>query len=180
MPHPTGLETLERRAGRGERGPRVFAPGDLKLLLLAMLGEQPGHGYDLIRQIENLFEGAYSPSPGVIYPTLNFLEEAELIAGQPQGSKRLYGITDAGRASLADQAIPLEGLRMRIEVSKRALRGHERPAQIHEAVCNLRHALHMHGGRWTPTEIERVSNLLNDTAKAIAAAPADPVQENNP
>ncbi len=92
-------DPFERRPARGERGPRVFAPGDLKLLMLDLLAEQPGHGYDLIRQIENLFDGSYSPSPGVIYPTLNFLEEAELISGQVQGSKRLYAITDAGRSA---------------------------------------------------------------------------------
>lgn len=172
-------DPFERRSGRGERGPRVFAPGDLKLLLLSMLADQPGHGYDLIRQIEALFAGGYSPSPGVIYPTLNFLEEAELIAGQAHGSKRLYGITEAGRASLVDQAVALDGVRMRIEVSKRALRGHDRPAEIHEAVGNLRHALHMHSGRWTPEEILRVRDLLNDTAKAIASGPATPVQEND-
>ncbi|WP_313646514.1 PadR family transcriptional regulator [Pseudomonas sp.] len=175
--HPTH-DPFERRPGRGERGPRVFAPGDLKLLLLSMLAEQPGHGYDLIRQIENLFDASYTPSPGVIYPTLNFLEEAELISGQVQGSKRLYTITAGGRSALVDQAVALEGVRMRIEVSKRALRGHDRPPQIHEAVGNLRHALHMHSGRWTPEEIERVRSLLNDTAKAIACAPADPVKEN--
>ena len=141
-------------------------------LLLALIAEQPCHGYDLIRQIENLFDGSYSPSPGVIYPTLNFLEEAELISGQVQGSKRLYAITDAGRQSLGEQAIALDGVRMRIEVSKRSLRGHDRPAEIHEAVHNLRHALQMHHGRWSPEEILRVRDLLNNTAKAIVDGPA--------
>ncbi len=173
-------DPFERRPGRGERGPRVFAPGDLKLLMLSMLAEQPGHGYDLIRQIENLFEGGYSPSPGVIYPTLSYLEEAELITGAVQGSKRLYAITEAGRAALAEQAVALDGMRMRIEVSKRALRGHDRPPEIHEAVGNLRHALHMHSGRWTPDEIERVRTLLNDTAKAIASGPAALGKEDTP
>jgi DNA-binding PadR family transcriptional regulator len=158
---------------RGERGPRVFAPGDLKLLLLSLLAEQPAHGYDLIRQIEALFSGGYTPSPGVIYPTLNFLEESDLILGEPHGSKRLYRITDAGRSSLAEQAVALDGVRMRIEVSKRSLRVNDRPQAIHEAVHNLRHALQMHAGRWTPEEIERVRTLLNDTAKAIVAGPQE-------
>jgi len=61
-------DPFERRPGRGERGPRVFAPGDLKLLMLALLAEQPGHGYDLIRQIENLFDGATAPAPGLSTP----------------------------------------------------------------------------------------------------------------
>ena len=70
--HGDGHDGFEKRPGRerGGRGPRVFAPGDLKLLLLALIAEQPCHGYDLIRQIEGMFDGAYSPSPGVIYPTL--------------------------------------------------------------------------------------------------------------
>ncbi|MDG9884984.1 PadR family transcriptional regulator [Pseudomonas putida CSV86] len=171
-------EGFERRRERGDRGPRVFAPGDLKLLLLAMLAEQPCHGYDLIRQIEALFDGNYSPSPGVIYPTLTFLEESELIIGEVHGSKKRYQATEAGRESLKEQAVALDGVRTRIEVSKRSLRGHDRPPEIHEAVHNLRHALQMHSGRWNPQEIERVRHLLNETAKAIVAGPlTSPSQE---
>lgn len=168
-----GHDGLEKRPGRerGGRGPRVFAPGDLKLLLLALVAEQPCHGYDLIRQIEGMFDGAYSPSPGVIYPTLTFLEESELITGDAQAGKKRYTVTSAGQSSLADQAVALEGVRMRIDVSKRSLRGHDRPAEIHEAVHNLRHALQLHHGRWTPEEILRVSELLNGTARAIVDGP---------
>jgi DNA-binding PadR family transcriptional regulator len=88
--HGDGRDGFEKRPGRerGGRGPRVFAPGDLKLLLLALIAEQACHGYDLIRQIEGLFDGAYSPSPGVIYPTLTFLEESELISGDAEGGKK--------------------------------------------------------------------------------------------
>ena len=169
--HTAGQDGFEKRPGRerGGRGPRVFAPGDLKLLLLALIAEQPCHGYDLIRQIEGLFDGAYSPSPGVIYPTLTFLEESEMIQGDADGGKKRYTVTDAGRQFLSD-----------IEVSKRSLRGHDRPAEIHEAIHNLRHALQMHHGRWNPAEIQRVRDLLNDTAKAIVDGPvtAQPAQEN--
>ncbi|NUT73656.1 PadR family transcriptional regulator [Pseudomonas sp. C1C7] len=157
---------------RGGRGPRVFAPGDLKLLLLALIAEQPCHGYDLIRQIEDMFDGAYSPSPGVIYPTLTFLEESDLIQGDADAGKKRYSVTEVGRLSLSEQAIALDGVRMRIEVSKRSLRGHDRPPEIHEAVHNLRHALQMHHGRWSPEEILRVRDLLNNTAKAIVDGPA--------
>jgi hypothetical protein len=61
---------------------------------------------------------------------------------------------------------------MRIDVSKRSLRGHDRPAEIHEAVHNVRHALQLHHGRWTPEEIVRVAALLNTTATAIVDGPA--------
>jgi len=181
MSHPShhprefgaGHDGLERKPGRerGGRGPRVFAPGDLKLLLLALVAEQPCHGYDLIRQIEGMFDGAYSPSPGVIYPTLTFLEESEWISGDAQGGKKRYSVTVAGREALTEQAVALEGVRMRIDVSKRSLRGHERPPQIHEAVHNLRHALQLHHGRWSPAEIRRVSDLLNHAARAIVDGP---------
>lgn len=180
--HPDGRDGFEKRPGRerGARGPRVFAPGDLKLLLLALIAEQPCHGYDLIRQIEGLFDGAYSPSPGVIYPTLTFLEESEWLLGDAEGGKKRYTLTDAGRLFLSEQAVALDGVRMRIDVSKRSLRGHDRPAQIHEAVHNLRHALQLHHGRWTPEEIQRVAALLNGTAQAIVDGPAiPPSQENN-
>lgn len=159
---------------RGGRGPRVFAAGDLKLLLLALVAEQPCHGYDLIRRIESMFDGAYSPSPGVIYPTLTFLEESEMISGDADGGKKRYSVTDAGRLSLEGQAVALDGVRVRIEVSKRSLRGQDRPPEIHEAVHNLRHALQMHHGRWSPEEILRVRDLLNDTAKAIVDGPGRP------
>lgn len=87
--HGVDPDGFEKRPGRERagRGPRVFAPGDLKLLLLALIADQPCHGYDLIRQIETLFDGAYSPSPGVIYPTLTFLEESEMITGDTEGGK---------------------------------------------------------------------------------------------
>jgi DNA-binding PadR family transcriptional regulator len=177
--HP---DALRQEGGRGrERGPRIFAPGDLKLLLLALIAEAPRHGYDLIRHIESLFDGAYSPSPGVIYPTLTFLEESELVSSESAAGKKRYSITAAGEASLAEQSVALDGVRLRIELSKRALRGHDRPAEIHEAVANLRHALHLHHGRWTTEEIERVRTLLNDTARAIANGPdARPNEESKP
>ena len=182
--HGEGRDGFEKRPGRerGGRGPRVFAPGDLKLLLLALIADQPCHGYDLIRQIEAMFDGAYSPSPGVIYPTLTFLEESELILGDAAGGKKRYSVTEAGQQSLTEQAVALDGVKMRIDVSKRSLRGHDRPPEIHEAVHNLRHALQLHHGRWNPEEIARVRDLLNDTARAIVDGPqsATPVDPSEP
>ena len=79
---------------------RMLAQGDLKLLALVLIAEQPRHGYELIKLIEEKTSGAYSPSPGVIYPTLTFLEEAGYVTAEAEGAKKRYTITAEGRAYL--------------------------------------------------------------------------------
>src|SRR5262245_3279049 len=80
----------------------MLAQGDLKLLALALIAEQPRHGYELIKLIEDKTRGAYSPSPGVVYPTLTFLEEAGYVTAESEGAKKRYTITDEGRAYLEE------------------------------------------------------------------------------
>jgi DNA-binding PadR family transcriptional regulator len=81
---------------------RMLAQGDLKLLALALIAEQPRHGYELIKLIEEKTSGCYSPSPGVIYPTLTFLEEAGHVTAESEGAKKRYTITEEGRAYLKE------------------------------------------------------------------------------
>lgn len=81
---------------------RMLAHGDLKLLALALIEEQPRHGYELIKLIEEKTSGAYSPSPGVVYPTLTFLEEAGYATAESEGAKKTYAITEAGREYLKE------------------------------------------------------------------------------
>jgi hypothetical protein len=83
------------------RGGRVFGHGDLKLILLALIAEQPRHGYELIRTIEEMFDGAYAPSPGAVYPTLTLLEELGHASVASGDGKKLYTITAEGNAFLA-------------------------------------------------------------------------------
>ncbi|MEQ8696553.1 MAG: PadR family transcriptional regulator [Bauldia litoralis] len=80
----------------------MFADGDLRLVVLALLAEQPRHGYDVIKALEERSHGAYSPSPGVIYPTLTYLEEAGYADASAEGNKKVYTITEAGRAHLEE------------------------------------------------------------------------------
>jgi DNA-binding PadR family transcriptional regulator len=82
------------------RAGRMLATGDLRLIALALIAEQPRHGYEIIKVLEEKTSGWYSPSPGIVYPTLTFLEEAGYVTVQADGSKRLYTITDEGRAYL--------------------------------------------------------------------------------
>jgi DNA-binding PadR family transcriptional regulator len=105
------------RGGRGRRGfgfggrhgfgggdmiraGRMLATGDLRLIALALIAEQPRHGYEIIKVLEEKTSGWYSPSPGIVYPTLTFLEEAGYVTAQTEGAKKLYTITDEGRAHL--------------------------------------------------------------------------------
>src|SRR3954462_11675737 len=88
-----------RRAGAGfgatMRGGKMLADGDLRLIVLVLLEEAPRHGYDIIKALEQRSSGIYSPSPGVVYPTLTYLEEANYATAASEGNKRVYSITEA-------------------------------------------------------------------------------------
>jgi DNA-binding PadR family transcriptional regulator len=88
--------------GGGEmmRAGRMLAQGDLRLIALALIAEQPRHGYEIIKVLEEKTAGWYSPSPGIIYPTLTYLEEAGYVTAEVEGAKKLYTITTEGRAYL--------------------------------------------------------------------------------
>ena len=78
--------------GGGEmmRAGRMLAQGDLRLIALALIAEQPRHGYEIIKVLEETTEDWYSPSPGIVYPTLTYLEEAGYVTAQTEGAKKLY------------------------------------------------------------------------------------------
>lgn len=169
--HGDGREGFEKRSGRerGGRGPRVFAPGDLKLLLLALIAEQPCHGYDLIRQIEELTGGAYAPSPGVVYPTITLLDDMGLIdAQQAEGAKKLFAITEAGRAHLAENQATVDALFARLaEVGN--MRERTDGAPIRRAMGNLRQVLQH---RLTRDDVDmntlhEVAAMLDEAAQKI-------------
>lgn len=81
---------------------RMLASGDVRLVALYLIEQQPRHGYDLIKAIEERSNGVYSPSPGIVYPALTYLEEASFVTSNAEGNKKLYTITDAGRAHLEE------------------------------------------------------------------------------
>jgi DNA-binding PadR family transcriptional regulator len=88
--------------GNMMRAGRMLAQGDLRLIALALIAEQPRHGYEIIKVLEDKTAGWYSPSPGIVYPTLTYLEEAGYVTAQAEGAKKLYTITDEGRAHLEE------------------------------------------------------------------------------
>ncbi|MFC0385686.1 PadR family transcriptional regulator [Muricoccus vinaceus] len=157
------------RGGMGRGGPgrsglgRFFAHGDLRLVILHLVAEKPRHGYELIRAIEDRVGGAYSPSPGVIYPTLTLLEELGLVtahAGEGPGGKKLHQITEEGHAFLAENRVAVEALLARMDEAGRVHGGGPAP-QVARAVENLRMALRLRLAR---------GPLSEEQALAVAAA----------
>ena len=90
-------------AGPPWAGGRRARRGDIRTSLLTLLADKPMHGYDLIRELEERSGGAWRPSPGSIYPTLQLLEDEGLVTGEERDGKRVYTITDAGRAELEER-----------------------------------------------------------------------------
>ncbi len=106
-PHSTGVDGSERvkkhrplhnRGFAGRPGTRFFERGGIKFAILGMLKERPRHGYDIIREMEERSGGFYSPSPGAVYPTLQALEDGDLVVSTTEEGKKVYSLTEAGIA----------------------------------------------------------------------------------
>ena len=101
--------------GEGFPSGRFVGDGELRLLVLALLAENPRHGYDIIKALEERSNGFYSPSPGVVYPTLTFLEEVGQAVSSSDGNKKTYSVTEAGRAHLEANREAVDAVFSRIE-----------------------------------------------------------------
>jgi DNA-binding PadR family transcriptional regulator len=155
--------------GRGGGGGRIFGPGDLRLMLLALIAEKPRHGYELIKEIEQKFGGAYSPSPGSIYPTLTLLEELEQVrASASDGARKLFEITDQGRAFLDENRATLDGVMARMSLVARHMSGRAWPESVHQAMHTLKHALLLRPSEWTESEATRVGKIIEQAVEAIS------------
>jgi DNA-binding PadR family transcriptional regulator len=94
--------------GPGMRAAKMLASGDLQLIILALLSEKPRYGYEIIKQVEEHSSGVYSPSPGMVYPALTYLEEMGYAASELEGTKKLYKITETGTAHLNENRASVE------------------------------------------------------------------------
>ena len=138
-PRGWGGEGMEWEFGPGRRGGRrrMFESGELRLVLLKLIADQPRHGYDLIRAIEELTHGEYAPSPGIVYPTLTMLQDMELIEEtETEGARKVYAATAAGTAHLAERAEEVEALFARLSGAGEGKRRADR-RPIKRAVGNL-------------------------------------------
>ena len=118
----------------------VFAHGQMRLYLLALLNEGPRHGYEIIQSLEERFNGLYSPSAGTVYPRLAKLEEEGLVERTEDGRKVTYRITDAGRSEVAAREFDLADLQQDLDHSVREL-AQEVRQRVHGSTANLREEL---------------------------------------
>jgi DNA-binding PadR family transcriptional regulator len=159
------------RGGGGGAG-RVFGPGDLRLVLTALIEEKPRHGYELIKDLELKFGGGYTPSPGSVYPTLTLLEElGQVRSTTSEGTRKLFEITAEGRRYLRENQAALDSAMARMEMAARAVAGETPPETLHHAMHTLRAALMYHRGGWSEKEVERVRKIIEGAVEAIGRKP---------
>ena len=155
--------------GRGRGRRRMFDGGELRLVLLKLIADQPRHGYDLIRAVEELTHGVYAPSPGVVYPTLTMLQDMGLIEeAKGDGSRKAFQVTPDGKIHLAEKADEVDALLERLKdvgSDQRKAGG----APIKRAVGNLLSALWHRATRDDMDEgrLHEIASILDEAAQKI-------------
>ena len=154
--------------GSGSRR-RMFGSGELRLVLLKLIADEPRHGYDLIRAIEELTGGDYAPSPGVVYPTLTMLADMGLIEeAAAEGSRKAFASTAEGKAHLKENADEVDALFERLAEAAPNRDGKRHPP-IGRAIGNLMTALRhrvAHDG-FDDALVHEITEILDDAAQRI-------------
>ncbi|MEQ9123734.1 MAG: PadR family transcriptional regulator [Alphaproteobacteria bacterium] len=153
--------------GRGGRR-RLFDHGELRLVVLALIAEQPRHGYEIIREIEDRVAGAYAPSPGVVYPTLTMLEEIGHASVEEAEGKKRYAATPEGGAHLEENRAAVDAALARMRAVAATQSGGRAP-EIVRAWENLKLAyrLRLERGALSPEETQAIAAALDAAAVAI-------------
>ncbi|HTK34315.1 MAG TPA: PadR family transcriptional regulator [Caulobacteraceae bacterium] len=166
---PFGFHAHQHAHHRGGgRSGRFFDHGDLRFVILKLIADQPSHGYELIKAVEQTAGGAYSPSPGVIYPTLTLLEELGYVTATDEaGGKKLYTITPEGQAFLKANDSHVGGLFARM--AEVAAQSAAFAPQVLRARENLKTALRIKltSAQLTPEQITALAQVLDDAARTI-------------
>ncbi|HXO01615.1 MAG TPA: PadR family transcriptional regulator [Stellaceae bacterium] len=156
-------------SGRGGRLGRFFDHGDLRYVLLGLIAEHPRHGYELIKAIEERFGGLYSPSPGVVYPTLTLLEELGYIQAEAaEGSRKRFAVTPEGSEFLAANQAVVDQIFARMAEVTRTYGGGPAP-EIRRAMQNLEAAVAIRLGRGPlgADEVRALTAILDQAAREI-------------
>lgn len=154
--------------GRSMALRRFFAHGDLRLVILHLIAEKPRHGYEIIKAIEDAVGGAYSPSPGVVYPTLTLLEELGYVTISADGAKKLHTITAEGLAFIEANRATLDALLERMSHAAGPGRGGRAHAII-RAMENLKVSLRLRMGSSPMTEeqIDAIAAAIDEAARKV-------------
>ena len=154
---------------RGRRARRIFESGELRLVLLKLISEQPRHGYDLIRAIEELTGGEYAPSPGIVYPTLTMLQDMGFIEEAPgEGARKPFQITEAGTAHLEENREEADELIERLKGLSPA-RHPEGGSPVWRAMRNLGMAIRnrLQHGDVTDETVHELAALIDEFAQRV-------------
>ena len=154
--------------GRGRRARRMFEGGELRLVLLKLIADEPRHGYDLIRAVEEMTGGEYAPSPGIVYPTLTLLQDMGFIEESAgEGPRKPFQATDEGRAHLEEKSDEVEALFDRLAELKP--RHSDAGPAIGRAVRNLMTALSHRVGRDGLDDdlLHEIAAILDEAAQRI-------------
>ncbi len=161
------------RSGRGFFGGRKLGSGELQLVILALLEEHPRHGYEIIKALEETSKGFYTPSPGMVYPALTYLEEVGYATVEAEGSKKLYRITETGLAHLGENRAFVDAvlsmlarIGSKMERVRQAFAGDEASDIGHRAFDEARQGLRAAlisklNASPSPEELQRVTEILN-------------------
>ncbi|MGB3501009.1 MAG: PadR family transcriptional regulator [Mesorhizobium sp.] len=149
--------------GGGRR--RMFDSGALRLVVLGLIAEEPRHGYDIIKALEAKFQGAYSPSPGAIYPMLQMLEEADLVVSRTEGNKRLYSITEQGTAFLAQNQAELDRINEQLAEASQSSAG----AALGDAARDLVRTIYgrLREGSLSPEQARKALDVLRKAREEL-------------
>lgn len=149
----------------GRRGGRMFGQGDLKFVILQLLEEKPRHGYEVIKELEQRCGGAYVPSPGTVYPTLSLLEDMGYArAHDDGGGRKVYTITDEGRAYLADHQDTVEDIFDRLANFGANLFGGPM-MDVHQSMREVARATYAQATRH-PGDTERLGHIVEILQRA--------------
>jgi DNA-binding PadR family transcriptional regulator len=157
----------ERPFWRGRGFGRLFGSNDLRYLLLDLIAEKPRHGYEIIKEIEEKFGGAYSPSPGIIYPMLTLFEETGLATVTAEGTRKLYTITEEGKKELEANRETVDAILHRIAGIGSSSRPAAGDPQVMRAIHNFRMALSIRAGNLTPEQRNRIVEIIDNAAREI-------------
>jgi DNA-binding PadR family transcriptional regulator len=154
---------------RGRNRKRMFESGQLRLVLLKLIADEPRHGYDLIRAIEELTGGEYAPSPGVVYPTLTLLQDMGFIEeAAVEGARKPFQVTDEGRAHLEEKSDEVEDLLERLS-GLAPNRAHQAGPAIGRAIKNLMTALSHRVSRdgFDEDLLHEIAAILDEAAQRV-------------